>query len=67
MSTDPREYVYNKVKAMTYGDFKNYFQNNIVNKKYNIVIVGRKENILKTNIEKYGTVKELSLEELFGF
>ncbi len=67
LSTDPREYVYNKVKAMTYGDFKNYFQNNIVNKKYNIVIVGRKENILKTNIEKYGTVKELSLEELFGF
>ncbi|MBP9478998.1 MAG: insulinase family protein [Sebaldella sp.] len=67
LGTDPREYVYNNVKSMTYDDFRNFFKNNIENKKYNIVIVGKKENILKSNVEKYGTLKELSLEELFGY
>ena len=67
LKDDPRKYVYNKVKSMTYGEFKAFFEENISNQKYNMIIIGKKENILKADLEKYGTLKELKLEEIFGY
>ena len=52
---------------MTYGEFKAFFEENISNQKYNMIIIGKKENILKADLEKYGTLKELKLEEIFGY
>ena len=67
LKDDPRKYVYSKVKSMTYQEFKTFFEQNISNQKYNMIIIGKKENILKSDLEKYGTLKELKLEEIFGY
>lgn len=67
LKDEPREYVYNKIKAMTYEEFKEFFENNVSNQKYNMIVIGRKENILKSDLEKYGVLKELTLEEIFGY
>ena len=63
---DPRKYIYEKVKSITYKDFQNYFENNVANQKYDIIIVGKKGNIQKTDLKKYGDLKEVKLEEIFG-
>lgn len=67
LNKDPRKYMYEKIKTITYKDFQNYFEKNIMNQKYDIVIIGKKENIEKTDLNKYGDLKELSLEEVFGY
>ena len=66
MNEDPRKYIYEKVKSITYKDFQNYFENNVANQKYDIIIVGKKGNIQKTDLKKYGDLKEVKLEEIFG-
>ena len=67
LNEDPRKYMYEKIKSITYKDFQNYFEKNIMNQKYDIVIIGEKENIEKTDLNKYGDLKELNLEEIFGY
>ena len=59
--------VYNKIKEISYDDFKEFFKENIANKKFNIAVIGRKEAIDFNNLKKYGEIKELSLDELFNY
>ena len=67
LKDDPRKYVYNKLQNMTYEEFKTFFEKNISNQNYNMIIIGKKDNIQKSDLEKYGTLKELKLEEIFGY
>jgi hypothetical protein len=39
----------------------------IKDKPHTILLIGNRDNIDLKNLEQYGTVKELSLETLFGF
>jgi len=65
ITKDPREYTYNKIKNMSYNEFKTFFKTNISKQKYKIVIVGRKETIIKNDLDKFGKLEELSLEDIF--
>ena len=64
---DIREKVYNEVKAMDLEKLIEFHETYIKDKPHTILLIGNRDNIDLKNLEQYGTVKELSLETLFGF
>ena len=64
---DIREKVYNEVKAMDLEKLNEFHKTYIKDKPHTILLIGNRDNINLKNLEQYGTVKELSLETLFGF
>jgi hypothetical protein len=55
------------VKTMTLADIKAFQEKYIKNHFYNIMVLGDKNAIDLKTLEKYGTVKTLTLEEIFGY
>lgn len=64
---DSRKDVYEKIKSMTLNDLERFHETYIENKSYVTVLIGDREKIRFDNLQKYGEVQELSLEELFGY
>ena len=64
---DIREKVYDEVKAMDLEKLIEFHKTYIKDKPHTILLIGNRDNIDLKNLEQYGTVKELSLETLFGF
>lgn len=64
---DIRENVYNEVKNMDLEKLLEFHKSYIKDKPHNILLIGNKDNIDFKNLSKYGTIKEVSLETLFGF
>lgn len=48
-------------------DVKNFQEKNIKNSKYTILVLGDKTKLDKNALQKYGKVKYLTLEEIFGY
>ncbi|MGK0387488.1 MAG: zinc protease [Maribacter sp.] len=70
MDRDIREDVYKKMKTVTVDELKEFQQNNVKDREFVIMVMGTKENIGEKGMEylkTLGDVKELSLEELFGY
>ena len=64
---DVRKDLYDKLDTYTYKDLLNFHAQHIKGKTNSIVIVGSKDKIDFVKLQKYGTVKELTLEEVFGY
>lgn len=64
---DLRQEVYEKVPGISLEQLKNFHDTNIKGKKFNIMVLGDKNKIDKSVLEKFGTVKYLSLEDIFGY
>jgi predicted Zn-dependent peptidase len=64
---DIREQIYNFLKNASFEDIQKFQQAYIKQKKQAILVIGSKENIDLKDLEKYGKVKRLSLEQLFGY
>ncbi len=64
---DIRQEIYNTVPGITLEQLKNFHNQNIKGKKFNIMVLGDKNKIDKSVLEKFGTVKYLSLEDIFGY
>lgn len=64
---DIRQDIYGKVQTATLADVEKFQQDNIKNSKYNVVLIGSKDKINFKDLQKYGTVKQLTLDELFGY
>lgn len=64
---DIREEVYNKVPSITLNELKQFHADNIKGKKFNIMVLGDKNKLDKSVLEKFGTVKYLTLEDIFGY
>ena len=64
---NPEEKIYNSIKTMDINAMDKFFKENIKGKKYDLIIIGKKENIDMEKLSKYGELKELSLEEIFGY
>jgi zinc protease len=63
---DIRKDVYEQAMNMTFEDIKKFQMENIKDRKYNIMVLGSKDKLNFKELEKYGKVKELDLEEIFG-
>ncbi|RZK50380.1 MAG: insulinase family protein [Pedobacter sp.] len=64
---DSRKAAYEQLKALKFEDIKAFHQEKIANKPYTYLIVGSKDRIKMEDLQKIGTVKTLTLEELFGY
>jgi predicted Zn-dependent peptidase len=64
---DIRKDVYEKVKTMTFDDLKQFHETYIKGKNYVTVVIGSRDKLNFEDLQKYGQVRELTLEELFGY
>src|SRR6478609_6848955 len=66
-NTDIRKDIFEKVQNYTFADIKTFQEQTIKNKPRTVLVLGKKENLDMKVLEKYGTVKFLTLEEVFGY
>jgi predicted Zn-dependent peptidase len=64
---DIRKDIYANVPQYTLDDLQKFQQENIKGRNFNIVLVGDKSKINFKELQKYGNVNELSLDEIFGY
>jgi predicted Zn-dependent peptidase len=64
---DVRKDVYEKVQNYTLADVEKFQQENLKNNKYNVVLIGNRDKLDFKDLQKYGKVKQLTLDELFGY
>ncbi|MDX2195585.1 MAG: insulinase family protein [Cytophagales bacterium] len=64
---DIRKNVYDQVPSMTFENIKQFHAQYVKGKKYKLVLIGAKDKIDFKALEKFGKVKELKLEEVFGY
>ena len=66
-STVIRSDIYKDVQNMTFENLKTFHEKYIKDNTYVTVLVGSRDKIDFDALETYGKVKELSLDELFGY
>jgi predicted Zn-dependent peptidase len=64
---DIRKDIYEDVQHMKLADIKRFHSEHIGDKSYSITVLGNKKIINQKVLEKYGPVKWLTLEEVFGY
>ncbi|MNL29787.1 hypothetical protein D3C87_1514860 [compost metagenome] len=64
---DARMDEYVGLKPLTFGDIKSFHENNVANKTYNYCIVASEKNVKMEDMQKFGTVTKLTLEQIFGY
>jgi predicted Zn-dependent peptidase len=67
LNYDVRKDIYEQVQNYTLEDVANFQAQQLKNNKYNIVLLGSKDKINFKDLNKYGQVKQLSLDEIFGY
>jgi predicted Zn-dependent peptidase len=67
LTYDIRKDIFEKVPGMTFDNVKTFETSHVKNKKYTVLVLGKKESLDMKTLEKYGKVSFLSLEEIFGY
>lgn len=67
LNEDIRKKIYAEVDKIGYNELKKFHTDYIANKPYTYVIVASEKKITVDDMKKFGEVKKLSLEELFGY
>lgn len=67
LNYDLNEKVFASLASISYADIDKYFQRTVSGKAYTLSIVGNADKIDRRNLEKFGPIKTLSLQELFGY
>lgn len=67
MNYDVRKVIYEKAKILSLEELNSFFKEHVKGKKYTYCVIGKKEDINMDALKQLGEVKELSLEELFGY
>ncbi len=64
---DYRKMVYDAIQKITFADIKAFQEQNVKGRQWAIAIVGSKDKISQEDLKKYGQLKVLTLEEIFGY
>lgn len=64
---DTRKVLWKEIPDMTLEDIKSFFEKYVKGQKYNIMILGDKDELDKRVLRRYGDVTYLSMEEIFGY
>ena len=67
LTYDIRKDIYTQVKDFNFENIKKFQETYIKNKPKAILVVGSKDKFDLKKLEKYGKVKEMKVEELFGY
>lgn len=66
-TTDVRKATYEAVQKLTLQDVVAFQKQNVKNRKYTYCILGDEKNLDMDQLSKYGTIKRLTTEEIFGY
>ncbi len=64
---DLRKDIYERVKEMDFQDLKSFHEKYIKDQPFVTILIGARDKINFKDLEKYGSVRELSLSEIFGY
>lgn len=64
---DYRKMLYDAISKITFADVKAFQEQNIKGKKWAIAVLGSKDKISQDDLKKYGELKVVTLEEIFGY
>jgi predicted Zn-dependent peptidase len=64
---DLRKDTYDKVQQFTMDDITKFQQSYVKGKNFNVVLIGSKDKINFKSLQRYGGVRELTLDEIFGY
>jgi predicted Zn-dependent peptidase len=64
---DLRKDVYSRVQEMDFQDLKSFHKKYIKDKPFVTILIGSRDKINFNDLKKYGEVRELSLDEIFGY
>ncbi|AZB22850.1 insulinase family protein [Kaistella haifensis] len=64
---DLRKDMYAEIEKLTLADVTNFYNKEVKPMIYNTAIIGKKENLDMSAINKMGTFHEVTLEEIFGY
>lgn len=67
LNYDIRKDIYNNIQKMSLSDVQKFHADHFKNQKWNIGIMGSADKIKMDDLKKYGTVKVLSLKDLYGY
>jgi len=67
LTYDIRKDVFEKIPSMTFTDLKNFGTQYLKNRNYNIMILGKKDELDVKTLEGYGKVSNLDLKDVFGY
>ncbi len=64
---DPAKAIYSNLDKITYKDLETFHTNCYSKKPYAYFLIANKDKVKMSELEKFGKVKELTLEEIFGY
>lgn len=67
LNYDVRKEVYESIDKMNFDEVKKFHDEYLAHKPYTYCIVASEKKISMDDLKKYGDVKKLSLEEIFGY
>ncbi|HMA76414.1 MAG TPA: hypothetical protein VKO43_03800, partial [Candidatus Krumholzibacteriaceae bacterium] len=59
--------IYRKMPSLQMNDLKAFFNRYIKGRKYTVLVLGDMDKLDYNTLAKYGRVKQLTLEEVFGY
>ncbi|MFH1754090.1 MAG: insulinase family protein, partial [Candidatus Latescibacterota bacterium] len=65
--SDIRKDVYDQMPSLQMADLKAFFDQYIKDKKYTILVLGNTDKLDFATLQEFGSVKQLPLEEIFGY
>ena len=67
LSHDIRKDIYNNTELFDFEDIAAFHRKQFADKKYTLLVLGKKENLDMETLSRFGKVSRLSLEEIFGY
>ena len=67
LNTDPNKELYETITKISLKEIEQFHRSRIANRKWAMAVVASKEKLKRKDLEKYGKVTELTLEEIFGY
>lgn len=64
---DIRKDIYREAATLSLKDIEAFHNKHFRNKNHVMLVLGKKGNLDMTTLRKYGTVKELTLKDIFGY
>lgn len=64
---DMNKKVYEQLGGLSYDDIRSFYQQQISGKPYTLTVVGGEDKLNWDELKKFGPVKKVTLEEIFGY
>jgi zinc protease len=64
---DIRKDVYEQAQKLTLDDIQKFHEQYLAKANYNVVVLGNKEKLNLNDLQKYGKLQQLTLDEIFGY